>query len=121
MTPDQQFLTGWRAYAAHVYAIGKASGFYDVPHTDPLFNHEQKQILMISEIIEGMEGTRAAPFPGIQDDKLPHRPMLEVELADAVIRIMNYGTHCGLDVAGALIEKAAFNAKREHRHGGKRF
>jgi hypothetical protein len=118
---NAEFIDGWRAFATQLYAIGKASGFYDVPHTDPLFNHEQKQILMISEIIEGMEGTRGAPFPGIPDDKLTHRPMLEVELADAVIRIMNYASHCGLDVAGAIVEKAAFNRTRGHRHGGKRF
>ncbi len=118
---DHHFHAAFANFARELYAIGKASGFYDVPHTDPLFNHEQKFILMISEIIEGLEGTRGAPWPGIPDDKLPHRPMLEVELDDTIIRIMNYGTHCGLDIAGAIVEKARFNATRGHRHGGKRF
>lgn len=116
-----QFLMGWHHFAAQLYAIGKASGFYDTPATDPKFNHEQKLLLMVSEICEGMEGMRGAPWPGIKDDKLTDRPMLEVELADAVIRIMNYASHTGLDVAGAIIEKAEFNKTRGHRHGGKRF
>jgi DNA-directed RNA polymerase subunit K/omega len=49
------------------------------------------------------------------------RPMVEVELADVVIRLMNYATHRGLDVPGAIIEKNRFNATRGHKHGGKRF
>lgn len=44
---------------------------------DDLFN------LISSEINEAFEGYRR----GLQDDHLPHRPMLEVELADAKIRI----------------------------------
>lgn len=118
---EAAFADGWQAFAQRLYDTGKASGFYDHAHTEPGFNHEQKLILMISEIIEGLEGTRGAPWPGIPDDKLHHRPMLEVELADAVIRIMNYASHCKLDVVGAIIEKAKFNATRGHRHGGKRF
>lgn len=115
------FDEAWRAFAEETYAIGKAAGFYDHAHTDLGFNHEQMLLLMVSELIEGFEGTRAAPWPGIPDDKLPHRPMLEVELADLVIRAMNYAKHCGLDLPGAIVEKAAYNATRGHRHGGKRF
>lgn len=118
---EEDFLLGWQSFARVLYATGKASGFYDTAHKDPKFNHEQKLILMISEICEGLDGMRGAAWPGIKDDKLPKRPMLEVELADTVIRIMNYATHCGLDVAGAIVEKAAFNKTRGHRHGGKRF
>lgn len=67
-----------------------------------------KLCLIHSEISEAMEGERK----GIMDDKLPHRPMAEVELADALIRIFDYAGACGYDLAGALIEKMAYNAKR---------
>jgi len=38
--------------------------------------------------------------------------MLEVELADAVIRIFDMSGGLGLDVAGAIAEKLIFNATR---------
>lgn len=68
-----------------------------------------KLCLTHSEVSEAMEGHRK----GIPDDKLPHRTMLEVELADAVIRIMDLAGGLNLDVGGAIIEKLAFNATRE--------
>jgi len=44
-----------------------------------------------------MEGVRK----DIPDDKLPHRPMEEVELADALIRIFDYAAAYDLDIQGA--------------------
>lgn len=54
------------------------------------FNIGEKLCLIHSEISEAMEGHRK----DLNDDKLPHRKMIEVELADAVIRIC--------DLLGAL-------------------
>lgn len=68
----------------------------------------QKLCLVHSEISEAMEGHRK----GLQDDKLPHRPMIEVELADAVIRIADLAGALGLDLGGAIAEKLAFNSHR---------
>lgn len=80
--------------------------------------------LIHSEISEAMEGARK----GLQDDKLPHRKMEEVELADAVIRIFDYAGAFGFDLEGAVLEKLAFNRQRvDHTHahrlaaGGKKF
>jgi NTP pyrophosphatase (non-canonical NTP hydrolase) len=80
--------------------------------------------LVHSEVSEAMEGARK----GLMDDKLPHRTMLEVELADAVIRIFDMAGGLDLDLPGAIVEKLAYNAKRadhqrEHRAGagGKQF
>jgi NTP pyrophosphatase (non-canonical NTP hydrolase) len=65
-------------------------------------------MLIVSEVAEGMEGHRKS----LMDDKLPHRPMLEVEMADAVIRIFDLCEGLGLDLAGAMLEKCKFNAVR---------
>lgn len=71
-------------------------------------NIPEKLCLIHSEISEAMEGHRK----GLMDDKLPHREMLEVELADAVIRIFDLAGGLGMDVAGAIAEKLVFNAER---------
>ena len=67
-----------------------------------------KLCLIHSEISEAMEGDRK----GKMDDHLPSRPMREVELADALIRIFDLAGAYGLDVAGALVDKMAYNATR---------
>lgn len=84
----------------------------------------QKLCLSHSELSEGMEGFRK----GLMDDKLPHRPMIEVELGDAVIRIFDLAGAMGLDLGGAIAEKMAYNAVRpDHKpearagEGGKAF
>ena len=81
-------------------------------------------MLVVSEIAEAMEGERK----DLMDDHLPHRKMAEVELADAVIRILDYACAFGYDVEGAIEEKLEYNKhradhKRENRAkaGGKKF
>lgn len=82
-----------------------------------------KLALVHSEVSEAVEGVRK----GMMDDHLKHRPMVEVELADAVIRILDICGHEGYDLAGAIMEKLEYNAqrldhKRESRmaEGGKK-
>lgn len=83
-----------------------------------------KLMLITSEVSEAMEGHRKS----LPDDKLPHRQMFEVELADALIRICDLAGGLGLDLGGAVAEKLQFNATRpdhkiEHRQGeqGKKY
>jgi NTP pyrophosphatase (non-canonical NTP hydrolase) len=64
--------------------------------------------LIHSEVSEAVEGDRKS----LSDEHLPHRPAREVELADAVIRIMDLAGGYDLDVAGAIVEKLRFNAQR---------
>lgn len=87
-------------------------------------NKGELLMLMVSELSEALEGIRK----NLQDDKLPHRSMEEVELADCLIRIFDYAGHYGLDLEGAYREKRAYNWTR-HDHslearrqaGGKKF
>ena len=94
------------------------------PKIQPIKNVGELLCLVHSEISEAMEGHRKL----LPDDKLPHRSMLEVELADAVIRIFDMAGGLGLDVAGAIAEKLSYNASRaDHKIanrravGGKKF
>lgn len=76
-------------------------------------NKGELLMLIVSEIAEAMEGERK----NLMDDKLPHRKMAEVELADALIRLLDYIGAYGYDLGGAYVEKMEYNAIREdHTH-----
>lgn len=84
----------------------------------------QKLALVHSEVSEALEGARKDK----QDEHLPHRKSIEVELADAVIRIADLAGALGLDLGAAIAEKMAYNAQRaDHKPearaaaGGKAF
>jgi NTP pyrophosphatase (non-canonical NTP hydrolase) len=87
-------------------------------------NKGELLMLIVSEVSEAMEGERK----NLMDDKLPHRKMAEVELADALIRIFDYAGAYGYDLDAAVAEKRAFNAHRaDHKpearlaEGGKKW
>jgi NTP pyrophosphatase (non-canonical NTP hydrolase) len=67
-----------------------------------------KLALVHSELSEALEADRKS----LPDDKLTHRPGREVELADAVIRIFDLAGAYGMDLGGALVEKAEYNKRR---------
>lgn len=83
-----------------------------------------KFVLIHSEISESMEGFRKNKM----DDHLKNRKAVEVEMADAIIRILDTAEYLGLNIAEALMEKLAYNATRaDHKpenrkkDGGKKF
>lgn len=118
--------TGIEALVLKCHAAAVNGGWWhDVVTGAPLMrNKGELLMLIVSEISEAMEGERK----GLMDDHLPHRPMAEVELADAVIRICDYAGGHGYDLAGAIMEKLAYNKQRaDHKpenrakEGGKKF
>lgn len=110
--------------ACHKLAV-KGGWWNDAKTGEPLNRNKGELLCLIhSEVSEAMEGERK----NLMDDKLPHRKMAEVELADTIVRIGDYGDGFGYDVASAMIEKMAFNISRaDHqpenrlKEGGKGF
>lgn len=103
------------AAATHLQAVchGLAlnAGWWTNLQTGEVFRRPVPELLCLvhSEISEALEGFRK----DLMDDKLPNRKMLEVELADAVIRIFDMAGGYGLDIGGAIQEKLQYNTQRE--------
>tara|TARA_R110000772_G_scaffold109924_1_gene213294 strand:+ start:10205 stop:10597 length:393 start_codon:yes stop_codon:yes gene_type:complete len=106
------------------HGLARESGWWDNVDVNAPFVVPAKLCLVHSEISEAMEGARKDLF----DDHLPHRKMIEVELADAMIRIMDLAGAMQLDLGGAMVEKLLYNTQRsDHKvdnrakNNGKKF
>lgn len=80
--------------------------------------------LIHSEISEAMEGARK----GLYDSHLKNKTMMEVELADAIIRIFDLSESKGFNIGQTIYEKLDYNKSRaDHKienrmkKGGKKF
>jgi NTP pyrophosphatase (non-canonical NTP hydrolase) len=72
--------------------------------------------LVGSELGEATDGIRK----DLVDDHMPHRSMEVCEMADVILRVMDYCAYYRLPVAEVLIEKMEYNATRAHKHGDKK-
>ena len=94
--------------AFEIHAANVAAGWYPEEDRKNPYQIPMKLALVHSEISEALEGFRK----NLQDDKLPHRSSLEVELADAFIRLLDIVGYLNLDIDGAIQEKLAYNKVR---------
>ena len=101
--------------------------------------HDSMKIaLMHSELTEALEELRNGRHPSltyysggteyptaiqlIDGTPLDGKPEgVPSELADVVIRVMDYCEARGIDLQASIIEKLDYNATRSRMHGGKKF
>lgn len=98
------------------HGLAVNAGWWNCPKTGepstPEFIHEvlvpKKLLLIHSEISEATEGHRT----GMKDKHLPKRDAVEVELADAAIRIFDLAGALNYDLGAAIAEKLQYNTTR---------
>lgn len=94
--------------AADIHVLN-SKWWVDIHTGKPIDRNVGEMLCLVhSEISEALEGFRK----NLMDDHLSSRPMIEVELADAIIRILDIGAGLGLDIGGALVSKCEYNAVR---------
>jgi NTP pyrophosphatase (non-canonical NTP hydrolase) len=108
-----QALSGlrWLQYWAHT--TSRKAGWWTELHTGAPIQVRtvfcEKLALIHGELSEALEGYRK----NLQDVHLPHRLSVEVELADAILRILDLAGAMNLDLAGAAAEKDQYNKSRK--------
>ena len=109
----REFVELWNIHSKKAHATAIEKGWWDKNRSDG-----ECIALMHSELSEALESQRHGSPP---DEHIPEFTGEEVELGDAVIRIMDFGQAKGLRIADAILAKMAFNQTRPHKHGGKAF
>ena len=110
-----QTINEWAA-AIHEYA--KDKGWWDQPRAiGDIF------ILFTSEVAEAYEEYRNGHevTETYYKEGAPTKPEgVPTELADVIIRILDFAQWAGIDLQDIMAKKHAYNQTRAYRHGGKR-
>lgn len=110
-----------------VHATAKEKGWWidqtptesDTPDTGMvLAGTPEKICLMHSELSEALECYRNGERIYWEKDGKPEG--VATELADCIIRILDYCGAVGIDIEAVVEKKHAYNKTRPYRHGGKR-
>ena len=101
------------------HEIAQSKGFWDIVEHPAVYI-----ALMHTELSECIEAIRNADDPRKKDDwpraekinsnKYNH---IEEELADTMIRILDFAGYYGLNLGGAILDKMEYNEGRTVKHG----
>jgi NTP pyrophosphatase (non-canonical NTP hydrolase) len=100
-----------RELQEEAHRIAVEHGWWDRPRSAG-----EALMLVVTEIAETMEAIRAG---SPKSERIGSFSKVEEELADAVIRILDFAGGHGFDLEGAVLAKMRYNESRPYRHGGK--
>lgn len=112
--PKDMFAVFWNVMSRKIHENAKDHGFWDDGADDVV----GKLMLICSEIYEAFEAVRNGDHDE-WSEKIPAFTKMEEELADAVIRIMDFAEAKGLRLPDAILSKHEFNKSRPYLHGKK--
>lgn len=105
------FVKQTKEVAAQIHRNAIEKGWWEEPRTDG-----ELIALCHAELSEALEAVRKH---NPHSSKIQGFSALEEELADTVIRILDWAAGKELRIAEAIIAKMNYNRHREYRHGGK--
>jgi NTP pyrophosphatase (non-canonical NTP hydrolase) len=109
---QRAFIEQFNAIQKEAHKIAISKGWWDDHRSDG-----EIIALIHEEVSEALGALRKGGQP---DKHVKNFTNIEVELADIILRIMDFAGHKRFRVIEALLEKMEFNKTRSYRHG-KRF
>ena len=109
------FIYRFSKLQAEVYQNSVNHGFWTPPAS---IEDGTKLALIHAEVSEALEAIRDGDPP---DKHLPQLGSVVVEMADVVIRVMDFCQRHNYPLGRAILEKMKYNLTRPNKHGGKAF
>lgn len=110
-TIENEFRKSFKAMQTRIHQDNVAKGFWDGERNDG-----ETLMLVVSELSEALEYLRKGNG---NSDHIPNFTGVEEEMADVVIRVMDFCEERGHRLSDAIIEKLAYNRTRPFKHGKK--
>ena len=102
-----------RSWQTQIHALARESGWWETERPAP-----EVIALCHAELSEALEEFRSNRTELYYDKDKPEG--MFVELADAVIRILDFCEHHKVDLEHLIALKHQYNKTRPYRHGGKK-
>lgn len=111
-----------RVRTEEIHANALNHGWWDDTKTydERLAKIPEKILLAHCELSEAVEEFRVGNIKTYYDPETGKPEGVFVELADAMIRLMDLAGACGVDLEQLIEEKHNYNKTRSHRHGNKK-